>query len=111
MLFVGAAEVNALAQAALRQVAQWPWIEHPTFHLRGGRSTTELIAAPASLLGLDLPHSWVRCSVIAAEVCVLVYVRCTMKRTRQYRITQKLELLHEVTNGFFIPRFIVFLLV
>jgi len=36
-------EVNALAQGALRQFTQWPWIEHPTFQLRGGHFTTELL--------------------------------------------------------------------
>jgi len=36
MLFVRAFAVNALAQEALRQVTQWPWIEHSalTFHGR-----------------------------------------------------------------------------
>ena len=29
---------------ALRRVIQWPWIEHPTFQLGGGYSTTELVA-------------------------------------------------------------------
>ena len=38
MLFVEAVEVNALAEGALRRVTQWPWIEHPTFRLRGGHS-------------------------------------------------------------------------
>jgi len=42
MLFVGAVAVNALAQAALRRVSHWPWIEHPTFQLRGGHSTTDV---------------------------------------------------------------------
>jgi len=28
MLFVGAVEMNVLAQGALRLVAQWQWIEH-----------------------------------------------------------------------------------
>jgi len=43
MLFVGTVAVNALAQGALRRVTQLPWIEHPTFHLVGGHSATELI--------------------------------------------------------------------
>jgi len=33
MLFVGAVEVNALAQGVLRRVTQWLWIEHPTWQL------------------------------------------------------------------------------
>jgi len=41
MLLTGAVEVNALAQGALQRFTQWPYIEHPTFHLRGGHSTTE----------------------------------------------------------------------
>jgi len=28
---------------ALRRVTQWPWIEHPTFRLRAGHFTTELL--------------------------------------------------------------------
>jgi len=47
MLLVGAVAVNALAEGVLRQFTQW--IEHPTFQLGGGHSTTELIAAPCDL--------------------------------------------------------------
>jgi len=36
VLLTEAGEVNALAQGALRQFTQWPWIEHPTFRSRGG---------------------------------------------------------------------------
>jgi len=43
MFFVGTVEVNALALGALRPVTQWPWVEHPTFQLSGGHSTTELV--------------------------------------------------------------------
>jgi len=43
--FIGPVGVNALVQGALRRVARWPWIDHPTFKLGGGQSTTELIAA------------------------------------------------------------------
>jgi len=35
--------VNTLAQGVLRQFTQWPWKEHPTFQLRGGHFTTELV--------------------------------------------------------------------
>jgi len=42
VLLAGAIEVNALAQEALRQFTQWPWIENPTFQLGGGHFTTEL---------------------------------------------------------------------
>ena len=35
--------VNTLAQGVLRQFTQWTWIEHPTFQLRGGHFTTELV--------------------------------------------------------------------
>jgi len=34
--------VNTLAQGVLRQFTQWPWIDHPTFQLRGGHFATEL---------------------------------------------------------------------
>jgi len=43
--FVGAVEVNALVQGALRRVTQWSWIEHANFQLRGGLSSIELLAA------------------------------------------------------------------
>jgi len=33
VLLPGAVEVNVLAQGALRQFTQWPWIEQPTFQL------------------------------------------------------------------------------
>jgi len=33
LLLVGAVEVNALAQRALRRFTRWPWIEYPTFQL------------------------------------------------------------------------------
>jgi len=36
MLLVGEFEVNASAQAALRRIAQWPWIDFPASRLRGG---------------------------------------------------------------------------
>jgi len=52
MLLTGAVEVNAVAQGALRRFTQWPWIEHPTFQLRGGHYTTEL----------SLPQRNVRCA-------------------------------------------------
>jgi len=39
MMLLGAVEANALA---LRRSTQWPLVEHPTFQLRGGHSTTEL---------------------------------------------------------------------
>jgi len=35
-----AVEVNDLYQEALQRFTQWPWIEHPTFQLRGRHSTT-----------------------------------------------------------------------
>jgi len=35
--------VNTLAQGVLRQFTQWPWIEHPTFQLRGGHFANELV--------------------------------------------------------------------
>ena len=41
VLLAGMAEVNALAQGALRQFKQ-PWIERSTFQLGGGHFTTEL---------------------------------------------------------------------
>jgi len=44
MLSVWAVVVNALAQGARQQVTQWQWMEHPTFQLGGGHSTTELVA-------------------------------------------------------------------
>jgi len=40
MFFVGVAEVNALAQGTLRRVTRCLLIEHQTFQLRGGHSTT-----------------------------------------------------------------------
>jgi len=43
VLLAGAVEVNALAQGTLRQFTQWLWIEHPTFQLRGGHFTVELL--------------------------------------------------------------------
>jgi len=43
VLLARAVEVNDLAQGALRRVAQWPWIEHPTFQLRDGHFITELL--------------------------------------------------------------------
>jgi len=43
VFLAGAVEVNALAQRALQQFAQWLWIEHPTFQLRGRHSTNELL--------------------------------------------------------------------
>jgi len=42
LLFAGAVEMNALAQAALRRFTQRPWIERPTFQLRGGHFITGL---------------------------------------------------------------------
>ena len=36
------------AQVALRRITRWPRIEHHAFHLEGGHSTTELIAAQLS---------------------------------------------------------------
>jgi len=41
LFLVGAFEVNALAQGALRRFIQWPWVEHPTYQF-GGHSATEL---------------------------------------------------------------------
>ena len=38
MRVVGAVEIKA--QGVLRRVIPWPWIEHPTFQLRSGHSTT-----------------------------------------------------------------------
>jgi len=35
--------VNTLAQLALRRFTQWPWINLPTFKLRGGHFTTQLL--------------------------------------------------------------------
>ena len=43
--------VNILAQGVLRKFTQWPWIEHPSFQLRGGHFTTELM--PTWLLSYD----------------------------------------------------------
>jgi len=40
LLLARAVEVNALAQGALRRFTQWLLVEHPTFHLGGGYSTT-----------------------------------------------------------------------
>jgi len=42
-------EANALAQGALRQFPQWPWIENPTFQLGGGHFTTELFPPQTQL--------------------------------------------------------------
>jgi len=52
VLLAGVVEVNALAQGALRQFTQWPWIEHPTFQLRGGHFITELLPPPGKFLYL-----------------------------------------------------------
>jgi len=43
VLLAGAVEVNALPQGVLHQFTQWVFIEHPTFQLRGGHFTTELL--------------------------------------------------------------------
>ena len=48
LILAGAVEVNVLAQGPLRQFTQRPWIEHVTFQLRGGHSTTELSPPPGS---------------------------------------------------------------
>jgi len=53
MLFAEAVEVNALAQ--VRRITQWPWIEHPTFQLGSGHSTTDLIAL-STARGLPWTH-------------------------------------------------------
>jgi len=45
LLLAGAVEVNPLAYGALRQFTQWSWFKHPTFQLRGGHFTTELLVA------------------------------------------------------------------
>ena len=42
LLLAGAVSVNALARRALRRFTKGPWIEGPTFQLRGGHSNTEL---------------------------------------------------------------------
>ena len=49
LLLAEAVEVNALAQETLRRFTQWPRVEHQTFQLRGGHSTT----------GLSPRESWV----------------------------------------------------
>ena len=51
MLFVRVVVVNALAQGALQLVIQLLWIEHTTFQLGGGHSTTELISTHAPVVG------------------------------------------------------------
>jgi len=40
MFLTGAVEANDLFQEALQRFTQWLWIEHPTFQLRDGHSTT-----------------------------------------------------------------------
>ena len=39
--------MNSLAHGRLRQLSQWLWIEHPTFQLRCGVFTIELL--PSSI--------------------------------------------------------------
>ena len=53
LLLSVAVEVNALAQGALRRFTQWWWIEHPTFQLRGGHFTTELMVLWHSYSGFS----------------------------------------------------------
>ena len=56
VLLARAGEVNALAQGVLQQFTQWPWIEHPTFQLRGGSSTTELLPPPILFPSVVFQH-------------------------------------------------------
>jgi len=42
LCFSSGVALKGVAQGALRRVTQWPWIEHPTFQLRGGHSTTDI---------------------------------------------------------------------
>ena len=51
-LLAGVVEVNALAQGALRQFTQWPWIDLPTFQLGDGHFATE-----PNILILQAHHS------------------------------------------------------
>jgi len=44
--------MNTLAQGALQRFTQRPWIDHPTFQLRGGHSTTELSPPRCSVFSL-----------------------------------------------------------
>jgi len=63
MLFVETVGVNVLAQGALRRFTQGQWMEHPTFQLRGGHSTTELIAVvkTAWVSGTHIPPRSFQC--------------------------------------------------
>jgi len=54
VLLAGAVEVNGLAQGVLRQVAQWPWIEHSTFKLTSGHFTELLPPLTLALFGIPL---------------------------------------------------------
>jgi len=38
--------MNPLAQERCGNFTQWSWIKHPTFQLRGGHFTTELLPLP-----------------------------------------------------------------
>ena len=51
--------VNTLAQGVLRLFTQWPWIEHPTFQLRGGHFTTELVRP--LYVSKQLAAMWQKC--------------------------------------------------
>jgi len=42
--------VNTIAHWVLQQFTQWPWIEHPTFQLRRGLITNELVPSPITQL-------------------------------------------------------------
>jgi len=50
MLLTGVAQVSAVAQGAPRKFTQWPWIEYPTFQLRGGHTISELSLGKRKLL-------------------------------------------------------------
>ena len=65
--------VNILAQGVLRK---WPWIEHPTFQLRGGNFTTELM--PPQIDNSDAGHINVQdgpilspCSKLYNPICII----------------------------------------
>jgi len=44
VLLARSVDLSTLAQGAQRQFSQWLWFEHPTFQLRGGYFTTELLS-------------------------------------------------------------------
>jgi len=67
--------VNTLAQEVLRQFTQWPWIDHPTFQLRSGYFTTELVPHKVvCTLEVRDPHKQRRAVLSAFDVFEIPFV-------------------------------------